>query len=204
MKSKQLLRNQMLKRRQALTDDHKDSAEISLFEQITAHKAWQEAVHIGCYIAVGHELGTRLVIQAAWAQGKHVYVPVIEPGMQLLFVEYRPEDTCQNHAVYGVVEPVCKRQDDSQKIEFLVVPAVGIDVSGHRLGYGKGYYDRFLKKKGKALYAVGVAYDCCRLDTICPQLHDQVLDEVIFAETGSLQGSLAGIFEQRPRGVVLG
>ena len=186
MKSKQFLRGQMLKRRQLLTDDHKNRAEKSLLEQIITHKYWKEATHIGCYIAVGHELRTRLIMQAAWEQGKHVYVPVIESGMRLSFVEYRSEDACQKHAVYGIEEPVLKGRDDSQKIEFLVVPAVGIDVSGHRIGYGKGYYDRFLTREGGGLHSVGVAYDCCQLNTICPQLHDQVLDDVIFAETGYL------------------
>ena len=186
MKCKQFLRDQMLKRRQLLTKDHKDYAEKSLLEQIMTHKYWKEAIHIGCYMAVGHELRTRLIMQAAWAQGKHVYVPVIEPGMRLSFLEYRSEDACQRHAVYGIEEPVRKGRDSSQKIEYLVVPAVGIDMFGHRLGYGKGYYDRFLARVSERLRSVGVTYDICRLDTVSPQAHDQAVDDVIFAETGFL------------------
>jgi len=78
--------------------------------------------------------------------------------------------------VYGIPIP---REVEIVIPELLLAPMVGFDRAGYRLGYGGGYYDRTFAAISPKPYAIGIAYELSRLETIHPQAHDVPVDAVI-------------------------
>lgn len=164
----------MLKKRQALTKEAREQAEQSLLRQIIQSKLWHDSQHIGCYLAQPDELDTAAIIQHSVNAGKKISVPVIIGPGSMKFVRYQPRDICHIHPKYGVKEPSQQKEDSSSDIDLLIVPAVALDVEGHRLGYGAGYYDRFLQKHPALRNrTIGIAFKCCYCESIMPEPHDQ-------------------------------
>jgi len=92
------------------------------------------------------EVGTEYLIQAAWSYGKQTAAPrcVLGTREMCFYTISRPQDLAAG--MFGVREPVLERCQKAQASEksLCVVPGISFDLSGFRLGYGKGYYDRFL------------------------------------------------------------
>ncbi len=61
----------------------------------------------------------------------------------------------------------------------LLIPLVGFDEAGYRLGYGAGYYDRTIATFSSPPLKIGVGFELCRLKTICPQAHDIPMDFIV-------------------------
>jgi 5-formyltetrahydrofolate cyclo-ligase len=70
---------------------------------------------------------------------------------------YFETETLQVNA-YGIQEPLPFNQVDSERIDTMLVPLLGFDQKGHRVGYGKGYYDRYLSKASNGIQKIGVSY----------------------------------------------
>ena len=88
----------------------------------------------------------------------------------------KPEDLAEGF--YGIMEPMGKLFTDYAGIDVAIVPGMGFDKSGHRLGRGKGYYDRFLPKAVNA-YKIGVCFGFQKLEDIPSDNYDVIMDEVI-------------------------
>jgi len=127
-------------------------------------------------------------------------LPFIETGAILAMPE-----------VIGKYKPLCFRQwwpgapmkqgaytipvpEDTPHIvpNALIVPMVGFDMQGYRLGYGSGYYDRTLANFSHAPRTIGVAFELQRLDTVHPQPHDIVMQYVV-TEAGIFQTGQSGL-----------
>ena len=91
------------------------------------------------------------------------------------------------HGVYNIPVP---KERDLLEPEVLIVPLVGFDAVGYRLGYGGGYYDRTIASFSVQPYAIGVGFELSRLATIHPQPHDIPMNAIL-TETG--------FTEHRPR-----
>lgn len=110
------------------------------------------------YVSKGIEISTRELIFAAWANGKKVAVPRCIPDSNEMefYIIKSPDDLCEGS--YGLLEPIPERcekvTDHSHGV--CIVPGLSFDAEGYRLGYGKGYYDRFLK--GFSGTSVGLCY----------------------------------------------
>jgi 5-formyltetrahydrofolate cyclo-ligase len=107
---------------------------------------WCNAEHIALYLSVEKEVDTLAIIQQGWDLGKHIYLPKCHPeAKQLVF--YRIESLDQLEVVYyGIPEPIpahCEKLR-LEELELIIVPGLAFDQRGYRIGYGGGYYDRFL------------------------------------------------------------
>tara|TARA_B100001989_G_C24498177_1_gene443365 strand:+ start:572 stop:1126 length:555 start_codon:yes stop_codon:yes gene_type:complete len=182
IQNKKQLRECMLKQRKVLPKQARQQAEQRLLKQIIQSKLWQESQHIGCYLARQDELDTAAIIQHSVHVGKKISAPVTTGPSSMKFVRYQPGDICHVHPKYGVSEPSQQKEDSSSDIDLLIVPAVALDVEGHRLGYGAGYYDRFLQKHPALINrTIGIAFKCCYCDSIMPEPHDQKMAYTILA-----------------------
>lgn len=118
------------------------------------------------YISKDIEVNTEQIIKAAFADGKSVAVPKCIPEQREMDF-YIIEDFSQlESGFYGLMEPVpekCERVTDFSE-GLCIVPGLGFDRSGYRLGFGMGYYDRFLPRFGGD--TAGICYSQC----ICAQL----------------------------------
>jgi len=107
---------------------------------------WQQAHTIGITVSIFPEVDTKAIIVHAWSQGKRVAVPKCEPKLRQM--DFRIlTDLSQLECVYsGLFEPRVDQTTpvNPEEIDLLIVPGLAFDARGHRLGFGGGYYDRYL------------------------------------------------------------
>jgi 5-formyltetrahydrofolate cyclo-ligase len=162
----------MLAKRNALA-----AAEIALRskkaqELLLGSKEFRSAKVVGAYYAFGSEVKTDMIIERARALGKKVALPSVE-GDSLTFYELS-SGKYMVRGRFGIMEPLPYGPVD--RIDLLVVPGIAFDKKGYRLGYGKGYYDKFLAKKKTV--AIGLGYSFQLLDSLPRDKHDMKLDAV--------------------------
>jgi 5-formyltetrahydrofolate cyclo-ligase len=135
-------------------------------------KEFKSAKVIGAYYAFGSEVKTDLIIEQASVLGKKVALPSVE-GESLAFYELSSGKYLVKGR-FGIMEPLPYGPVD--KIDLLVIPGVAFDKRGYRLGYGKGYYDKFLT--GKKVLSIGFAYSFQLLERLPSGEHDKKLDAI--------------------------
>lgn len=121
--------------------------------------AWQNAAKILCYVSSALEVSTREIINAAWQQGKEVYAPLCtdKQGHMTFYRIASEKDLTPGY--YNILEPVSGLPPlpKSQPQDLCIVPALSYDEQFYRLGFGKGYYDRFLSSFNGV--KVGICYE---------------------------------------------
>ena len=142
MDSKKDIRKQVLTLRERLTVKEQDEKSQCIFNQVINHPFFMDANIIYCYVDYKQEVKTRSIIQHAWEQGKNVAVPkIVDDEMRFYFIESFEE---LKEGYRGIPEPInCKIAD--AKSPLVIMPGVAFDKSKNRIGYGKGFYDKFLK-----------------------------------------------------------
>ena len=132
------------------------------------------AEKLALYSPVNNEVATEKIFIAAKDAGKKVYYPKVVAD-DLNFVEISSLADL-SPGVFGVPEPTTGQTAHVTELQLIVVPGLAFDQRGHRLGYGRGYYDRQLSVKPAATIAVGLCFEfqiCARLPE---EGHDQQLD----------------------------
>lgn len=164
METKSEVRRRVLKIRDSLTEEQQKRAAFLLTERILGHQWYYLSDVILCYANYGSEISTKEIMQDALRAGKEVYLPKVE-GMDMNF--YRIFDPAELVNGYkGIPEPntynVCYKYDEQRAGKtLLLMPGVAFDSYRNRVGYGKGYYDRFLADKpGLQIRSVAVGYKC--------------------------------------------
>ncbi len=125
------------------------------------------------------EIDVRPVLQVVAAEGKEVYLPVVETKDEpLIFRRWRPGDVLETSS-FDVEEPAADQPAGTP--DCLIVPLLAFDKGGYRLGYGGGFYDRTiaaLKAAGLCL-TIGAAYAGQLMDHLPRESHDQPLDMIV-------------------------
>ncbi len=179
------LRQNLRQQRLALSPKQRNHAATRVAEHLQALPAFQQAGMIASYASFGGELSTCLIHQQLHAQ-QQLALPVLDPKQahQLLFVEITADTKWQRNR-YGIDEPELRadRIVPLSQIELMLLPLVGFDRSGERLGMGGGYYDRTLAAwhRGELanLIRVGVGYDFQLLEELPHEAWDVPLNLVI-------------------------
>lgn len=145
--TKETLRKGMIA---ALTDMavlERKKVERTLHKRLFSSEFWEKAKVIGLTLSQDLEWDTRAIVKQAWAEGKQVAVPKsIHSTRELHF--YEIDDFSQVEVgYYGIEEPIVEKTTKIEKegIDSLLVPGVLFNREGYRIGFGGGYYDRFLK-----------------------------------------------------------
>jgi len=133
-------------------------------EFILSSSLWQKARTVALYMPTQGEIGTERLFQDALARGKELYLPRVVPGSRgtMFFVRVSGREDLVPGA-YGILEPKPSLKGLGKadfRPDFAVVPGGAFDWSGHRLGFGGGYYDRFFAgKSGKNCVLTGLCFD---------------------------------------------
>ena len=173
------IREEMLRRRQALIADTRRKANAIIFDKMTQHERYRLARTIHIYVSFQNEVDTHRIIQHALDSGKHVIVPkVIKKPISLTHYFLDNIDNLSRNR-FGVLEPIAAQSEPclNPTPDLIVVPGLAFDHSGNRIGFGKGYYDRFLAEtKG---YKIALAYDFQILPHIPSEEFDIQMDEIV-------------------------
>jgi 5-formyltetrahydrofolate cyclo-ligase len=145
---------------------------------------FRESNYISCYISYRSEIDTNSIIKKTLEIGKTVVVPRVNTEFKKMNF-YVIDDTanCVNEGAYGILEP----QDscieaDYTKLDLIIAPGLAFTLAGDRLGYGGGYYDRFLCSHCEATSCV-LTYDRLILDALPVKENDVPVDYLI-SESG--------------------
>jgi 5,10-methenyltetrahydrofolate synthetase len=129
------------------------------------------------------EFDARPLAKRLRVHGVRSALPLVRgPGLPLEFRHWWP-GVAMDKGVYDIPVP---RDTEALLPDVLLVPPVGIDAQGFRLGYGGGYFDRTLAAMARKPVCIATAFDLLRIDTLDPQAHDVRMDFVV-SETGILQ-----------------
>jgi len=142
---------------------------------------YQAADTILLYHPLPDEVDVRPVIEQAFTSKKTVILPVVV-GDDLELRVYSPDAMAVG--AFGIMEPTGLLFADYGKITLAIIPGMAFDEYGHRLGRGKGYYDRLLPRLTKAR-KIGVCFDFQILDNVPAYQHDVLMDQVIAASSPS-------------------
>lgn len=153
-------------------DKHQLSSQI--FNNLASSKEIEEASVVALFISLDDEPSTALAIEQLSLR-KRVVVPRIE-GEEMEF--YDLSEGLQKGA-FGIMEPRATAAVSPDEIDVMVVPGVAFTRSGYRLGRGKGFYDKYLSRKGFRAYTIGVCYPCQLVKNIPTEKHDKMLDSVV-------------------------
>ena len=147
-----------------------------LMQEVERHPAFAAASTVMLYHALPDEPDTRPLLEK-YAATKTIVLPCVE-GDNLVPRLYRGEQDLRIGA-YGIAEPVGPVFEDLETISFILVPGVAFDAEGHRLGRGKGYYDRFLSALPQRPFLLGVCFKWQQASTVPSEPHDMIMDAVL-------------------------
>jgi 5-formyltetrahydrofolate cyclo-ligase len=182
---RQDLRKQVLGLRDRLSDSERLEKSRLAAENILG---LQELVHwstLFIYVNFRSEVETLDLIHSCLAMGKQVAVPLVEPeSVSMITVVINDPERELAPGYYGIPEPDLQKSHRvaPEEIDAAFIPGSVFDIHGGRLGYGGGYYDRFLVNDAPQAKRIGVAFDMQIVDRVPLEPHDQPLD-ILITET---------------------
>lgn len=151
-------------------------------EKLFQLEEFKKSKTVMIYTAMRGEVETKGIFEEARQQGKKVVVPISQlADRSLLLSELRDYDNELYIATFDVPEPKAEfvRPVEHSEVDIVIVPGVGFDVHGNRLGYGGGFYDRFLAGLRRDVSAVAICYELQLRNDLVAEEHDLPMDWVI-------------------------
>ena len=180
---KRLLRPVCKQIRAAVPDKPQKAAKIC--ETLCNLPAFQNAGGLLSYYGVGDEVATKAILELALKAGKRVGVPRCYEAGRMEFLEIQSLADLSEISDYGIPEaPDGTAVIDPKDADLVLVPALAFSVDGCRIGYGKGYYDRYLKRCGGI--NIGLCFDACLRDRLPTNDNDRPV-QMIITETQIMQ-----------------
>ncbi len=176
------LRREMVARRDAIPAAELSRLAAALTDRITLLPQYAAARSVLATMAIGSEWSTRAFIARSRAAGKVVVLPrVTAPPRHL---ELHAVDDFERDLVPGVwdipePDPTRCPKVELAQVDFALVPALAIDRGGYRLGYGAGYFDQLLARRGKLPYCVTALPSVFVVERLPREAHDAAVDLVV-------------------------
>lgn len=176
-------RKTLRQRRRALTPTQQKIAATALSQQLSQTNEFQRAQRIAYYLANDGEISPQALINQAQRRGKSTYLPVLHPLKynRLYFAQHHPRQALRKNR-FGIAEPSLAKAERAAPwtLDIILLPLVGFDRSGNRLGMGAGFYDRTLARLHnsglKRPLLIGLAHHCQEVAGIDAQSWDIPLD----------------------------
>jgi 5-formyltetrahydrofolate cyclo-ligase len=185
--SKKKLRRFLRKKRRSLALAQQKKLSASINHRLLQLPKFQQSKNIAVYLAEENEVDLSAIIAQSWKMHKTIYLPVLDKIKKrtMKFCAYRIEDELTPNQV-GILEPPYSvdREIDPAMLDLVLMPLVGFDSFGHRLGRGAGYYDAafsFCNKTNVKQYPclIGVAYEFQKVERIETDEKDVDLNKVV-------------------------
>lgn len=168
---KKELRKEILYLRDNLEDRYNKSMIIK--NKLLDLDIYKESKAIALYFSMKSEVDTKELIKESLLLGKKVLLPRIINKNKMIFIEINDNTEYERNS-FGVMEPIGEEYKD---IDLIIVPGVAFDKNNNRLGYGRGYYDKYLSNKD--IYKIGICYSEQLIDKIEVEEHDIKMDLII-------------------------
>lgn len=175
---KKELRKIITQKKKEYSAEQLKSWSSKLLRKLEAHPAFIQAKTVLLYYSLPDEVQTHEFIER-WKDNKRIILPVVVGPSELELRLYKGKQDLTKGA-FGIEEPIGKPFNSFMEIDLAVIPGVGFDGNGNRLGRGKGYYDRLLPK----IHApkIGICFRFQLVDNVPVNVYDCPMNEVITDE----------------------
>ena len=176
MLGKKEIRAEVKKRRREADEETLHEKSLQILERFRQLSAYKDASLLLAYVDAKREVETRLLMRCAWDDGKKVAVPRVDGDGIMHFYYLRSLKDLEPGA-FGIMEPridcrICEPEEG-----LLLMPGVAFDEQGHRVGYGGGYYDRYLQDA--EFKKAALCWEKLMLDQIHADGYDICMDWII-------------------------
>ena len=182
---KQTLKSEILEKRNSLSKEEIKIKSNKIKENFCSLPEFKEAKNIMFYVSFNNEADTietiKELLKNKKKNEKNIIVPYVEKNNPILQLSELKNFSDLEPKTFGILEPKKDKikKFDANKLDLVIVPGIVFDKQGHRIGYGYGYYDKFLRKLKKGVKKIGFAYEFQLIGKIPQERHDVPLDIVI-------------------------
>ncbi|MFQ5941633.1 MAG: 5-formyltetrahydrofolate cyclo-ligase [Nitrososphaerales archaeon] len=174
--SRDALRQAMLKIRNSLPLEILDKMSDVIQMKITGMSEFAEAITVAAYHSIGSEVRTSKISNRVLQMNKRLAIPKVIDETSMIFALVKDLNEDLHVGKYNIMAPK-DHCELLEKVDLVLIPGIVWDVSGHRLGYGQGYYDRFLSKLQPT--SIGLAYDFQVVEEIPPVTNDFCVNMIV-------------------------
>ncbi len=175
---KKELRRAIMQRKRAMTQEEIQEKSAELASRFLASDAYRNARTLYGYMPYNQEVRTIPILEQALRDGKKVAVPKVY-GDEMRFI-YVTDLSVMEKSSFGIPEPVADGPVGDDPHALVLMPGLAFDSQGHRIGYGGGFYDKFLQQEPEHP-TVALCYDFQMLPRLNTEEHDIPVDSVIWA-----------------------
>jgi 5-formyltetrahydrofolate cyclo-ligase len=160
----------------------KEALSARIWQRVFERAEYEQAATVMTYVGVGEEVETRPFLPRIRADHKRIVVPYCRSGVLELFPLNDLDELAPS--TFGLLEPkrelrgLPDRQVSVEELDFVITPGVAFDRQGGRLGHGKGYYDKLLRRLRADAVVLGIAFECQVLAEVPMLPHDVPMDHV--------------------------
>lgn len=183
--NRKILREKILQHRLQYSQSELSVLGEQIGERVKQTESFRNAPVVHCFFGVEQkgEIGTKTILNEILRSGKKLVMPQVDSRSDYL-KHYQVKDLDElSTSRWGIPEPVTGTQVAVKHIDLVLVPGITGDRYGNRIGYGKGYYDRFLGEPGFRGQSILLLPDNCLVDQVPVKPHDIAVD-MIATETG--------------------
>lgn len=149
----------------------------AIITRLQSNPAFVKAKTVMMYYSLDDEVCTHSLIDILVERGKTVLLPVVTSNEEMELRRYTKANDLQG-GFFNIMEPIGEEFTNYDDIDVVVVPGMSFDTRGNRLGRGKGYYDRFLKRHPQ-IYKIGVCFDFQKMPGVPTEENDIKMDIVV-------------------------
>jgi 5-formyltetrahydrofolate cyclo-ligase len=177
---KENLRKKLLKNRKRLSYVDVTIRSKKIEKRFFETKEYQESQIIFFYISYNNEVYTHYMIKRSISEEKILVVPLCNKEERTLIISRLDKWNDLKMGAYNILEPkrVSVKEISIDRIDLIIVPGLGFDKLGHRIGHGMGYFDRLLKNSHYAKH-MGLAFEMQIVDKIYSEKHDIPVDIIV-------------------------
>lgn len=175
---KNAIRQEARDKRKSLSPDSYAKKSASIRGKLENLEEFKSAKKIMAYVSTNEEVDTRDLIKDCFKKGLTVYIPKVDRN-ELKIIPVRSWEVLEP-GTFSILEPMMNEASEEaqpEELDLILIPGIAFDRRGHRIGHGKGFYDRILKKT-KA-YKIGLAFHEQIVDEIPNEEHDVAMDLII-------------------------
>ena len=174
------IRREVRKIRRALSRTRVIEMSLRICGSVMTLPEYVRAEKVMCYASLPEEVETGSLLRAIRGSGRELFLPRTHRDGRMDAVRVT-DDTAFETDRMGIMVPASGAELPPGKLDLVLVPGIAFDRTGNRIGFGRGYYDRFLAKC--VCPAVGLAFEAQLVDGIRPQVHDVPMHRIVTEKT---------------------
>lgn len=175
---KNSLRKELIQKRKQISKNEVLEKSRFIKKRLFEMNEFKQAATILFYVSYDNEVFTHDMIKESMSLEKNIIVPKSDRINRKLILSKLDNWEDLEEGAYGILEPKNVNQISINEIDLIIIPGVGFDKQGRRLGHGKGYYDNLLSKSKNALH-IGLAFEFQIVEKVPAEKHDVPVQKII-------------------------